>query len=242
MKKLLISLSLFACVSVHAQEPRVDTVAVMILDRMASVIGELTSCSFTLETSVDVNDPDFGLIKQNDINEVFMAGPDKMHVSFNGDKGRRGFWYNGETAITYWFGENNYSVIDAPDNIIAMIDTIHKNYGIEFPAADFFNPTFTDDILNLFDDLVFLGNRELEGKDCWLILGSNKDISAQIWFSGDTFTLPQKFVIVYKSEGNRQYEATFSNWQLNPEITPSAFEFLPPPAARQVSILPKSIK
>lgn len=240
MKKSLLIIGLFLILSARAQEPRIDTVAVMILDRMASVIGELNSCSFTLTTSVDVEDPDYGIIKQNEVNEVYFSGPDKMHVNFEGDKGHRAFWYNGEMAIVYWFDENNYAVIDAPDNTIAMIDTIHKNYGIEFPAADFFFPTFTDDMLELFDNVIFLGKRKLHDRECWLILASNKEMTAQIWFSADTFTLPQKFVIVYKNDANRQYEATFCNWSLNPDIPPSVYNFLPPPAARQVSILPKT--
>lgn len=240
MKKFLFLIGMSVILSSHAQEPRVDTVAVMIIDRMASVIGDLNSCSFTLNVSQDIKDPDFGMVKQNEVSEVYFTGPDKMHASFNGDKGHRGFWYNGTTAIIYWFDENNYAVIEAPDNTIAMIDTIHKKYGFEFPAADFFYPTFTDDVLMFFDDVVFLGKRDVDGKECWLILASNKDLSAQIWFSADAFTLPRKFVIVYKNDGNRQYEATFSNWKLNPDIPSAVFDFLPPPAARQVSILPKT--
>lgn len=237
---LFIGLSVF--VSAHAQEPRVDTVAVMILDRMASVIGDLNSCSFTLKTSVDVNDPDYGLIKKIETDEVYILGPDKMHILLDGEKGRRGFWYNGQSAIIYYFGENNYAVIDAPEGIIAMIDSIHENYGFEFPAADFFYPTFTDDMLNFFDDIMFLGSRELNGRDCLLILARNEDMSAQIWFSADAFTLPQKFVIVYKNDGNRQYEADFSNWQMNPDLPPASFDFLPPPGAHQVDILPQTNK
>ena len=138
--------------------------------------------------------------------------------------------------------ENNYSIIDAPDNIVDMIDMINKDYAIEVPAADFFYPTFTDDVLNFFDDVVFMGKRNLEGKECWLVIASNKDLSAQIWFAADAFTLPQKFVLVYKNDGNRQFEAIFSNWQLNPDFPPTVFEFLPPPGARQVSILPRTVK
>jgi hypothetical protein len=242
MKKLFMCFVLLAVLSVKAQEPRVDTVAVMIIDRMASVIGDLNSCSFTLSTSTDVEDPDFGMIKQNEVSEVYLQGPDKMHVNFSGDKGHRGFWFNGQIIVAYWFDENNYAVIEAPDNFIDMIEMLNKDYAIEVPAADFFFPTFTDDVLTFFDDVIFKGKRQLNGKECWLILASNKDVTAQVWFAADTFTLPQKFVIVYKNDGNRQYEATFSNWQLNPEIPLSAFEFLPPPAARQVSILPRTEK
>ncbi len=225
--------------SVQAQEPRVDTVAIMIIDRMASVIGELHSCSFTLHTSLDIQDADYGLTKQNEDSKVYISGPDKMHIDFTVDKGHRGFWYNGRIAIIYSFDENNYAVIEAPDNTIDMIDSIHEDYAIEFPAADFFYPTFTDDMLEVFDDIVFQGKRKLNDKECWLIVASNKDMNAQIWFSADAFTLPQRLVIVYKNDGNRQYEATFTNWNLNPEIPAAIFDFLPPPQAREVSILPR---
>jgi hypothetical protein len=237
---LLIFIGLALMIPVRAQEPRVDTVAVMIIDHMASVIGDLNSCSFTLNTSIDVRDPDLGIITQNETDEVYLVGPDKMHVNFNGDKGHRGFWYNGITATLYFYDENNYVVIDAPENIIAMIDSIHKNYGMEFPAADFFNPTITDDMLALFDDIIFVGKRVLDGRECLLILAKNKDMSVQIWFSSDAFTLPQKFIIIYKNDENKQYEATFSNWNLNPDIPPSVFEFIQPPKARHISILPKT--
>ncbi|HNS18595.1 MAG TPA: DUF2092 domain-containing protein [Bacteroidales bacterium] len=240
MKKIVLFLTgLTICMSAWTQEPRVDTVAVMIIDRMATVIGELNSCSFTLNTTMDVNDPDFGLIKRTWTDEVYLVGPDKMHLQTHGDKGNRGFWYNGWQAVTYSFDENNFATIEAPDNLIAMIDTINHHYGIEFPAADFFYPTFTDDLLANFDTIVFLGKKKLNGRECFHILVSNQAISVQMWFTGDAFTLPQQFVIRYKNEENRQYEATFSNWQLNPEIPAAVFEFTPPPAAREVSILPR---
>jgi hypothetical protein len=180
MKKiLLIFIGLILTISVRAQESRVDTVAVMIIDRMASVIGELNSCSFTLNTSTDVKDPDFGLVKQTEKNDVFLSGPDKMLVHSYGDKGHRGFWYDGVNAIFYSFDENNYAFIDAPDNLIAMIDTINKKYGIEFPAADFFYPTLTDDVLNLFDNIVYLGKKKLNDQECFHIVATNKDMSVQ---------------------------------------------------------------
>jgi hypothetical protein len=239
-KIVLIFTGLIVYISASAQENRVDTVAVMILDRMASVIGELTSCSFTMNSSADIQDFELGLVKHTQKDEVYLSGPDKMLIHSYGDKGHRGFWYNGEVITCYWFDENNYAIIDAPDNTIAMIDTIHKDFGIEFPAADFFYPTFTEDVLNFFDDIIYLGKKVLNDQECFCVLALKKEMSVQIWFSNDAFNLPVKFVIIYKEDGNRQYEATFSNWQLNPEMPVTIFEFMPPPGAHEVSILPKT--
>jgi len=109
MKNLLLILIFFTTpVLCRAQTIRIDSVAILILDRMSAVIGDLNSCSFTLHTSTDISDNSFfvpheglGLIKQFDTHEVYIAGPDRMLVNSSGDKGNRGFWYNGERIAYY---------------------------------------------------------------------------------------------------------------------------------------------
>jgi hypothetical protein len=240
MQKLLISLVL-SCLflGVSAQETQKDTIAVMILQRMSDVIGDLTSVSFNLMTSIDVDNYQYGTIKQFNHDEVYMVGPDKMLIHEYGYKGHRGFWYNGQTITYYLFDENNFAVIPAPDNIIATIDSVHHNYGIDFPAADFFYPTFTADVLDYFDNVIFLGKKVVDGQECFHILATNEDKSAQFWIANDAFNLPKKFVLTYKNKNNAQYESTFSKWDLNPDIPVSAFEFLPPPGATEIYLMPR---
>ena len=243
MKKVIIGFCLsFLILNIYAQDKRVDTVAVMIIDRMASVVGDLASCSFTLKTSFDVTDQELGMVKHTGTSDVYMVGPDKMLVHSYGDKGHRGFWYNGAQFVYYSFDENNYAIVDAPPTIISTIDTINVNYGIEFPAADIFYPTLTDDILDQFDIIAFLGKTVLDGQECLQVMVSNSDISFQYWLSNDAFNLPLKFVIINKNEGNKQYEATFSNWQLNNDLPAAIFEFMPPPGAHEISIMPRTQK
>lgn len=238
MKKFLfLWLSLTAAVGLLAQKTQKDTVAVMILQHMSDVIGDLNSVSFELNTSVDEENYEYGIETHFGHSQVLMLGPDKMLVHSNGPKGHRGFWYNGVTFTYYSFDENNYAIVDAPPTIIETIDTIHKTYGIRFPAADFFYPTFTEDLLEYFDNLIYLGLVMLNGEEYFHVLTSSAKINAQFWIANDAFNLPKKFILTYKDKGNLQYEATFSNWQLNPEIPVSVFEFLPPPKAAQISIM-----
>jgi hypothetical protein len=230
---------MMASLATRAQAPRIDTAAVMILNRMADVIGSLNSCSFTLKVSFDVADPEFGLVKHMDKDEVYFSGPDKMMIHAYGDKGHRGFWYNGNRLAYYSFDENNYAIIDAPPTTIATIDTVNKAYGIEFPAADFFYPTFVDDILGQFDTLVFIGKNVIDDRECFHILAKNKDLIVQFWIANDAYNLPQKEVIIYKNEANKQYEASFSNWELNAQIPGAIFEFMPPPRAAEITLIPR---
>lgn len=231
---------LILSISSYPQNSQIDTVAILILNKMGNLIGELESCSFTLKTSDDGIDVNLGLIKYFNVHQVYMRGPDKMLINSQGDKGHRGFWYNGTQLMYYSYTENNYGVIDAPANILATIDTVHKNYGIDFPAADFFYPTFTIDLIDQYSNIIFIGKSKVDDKDCFHIIAQNDAMSIQIWISDDALFLPMKFIIVYYDiKPNQQYEATFSNWKLNPQLPDEMFEFTPPPQAEELILLAK---
>jgi len=223
-----------------AQESDYDTAAILLLDRMGEVIGDLQSCSFSVSTSIDYAGDEIGLIKYFIVHQVYFSGPDKMLINSNGDKGHSGFWYNGKQLAYYSYSENNYAIIEAPSTTIATIDTVNKTYGIEFPAADFFYPSFTDDLIEHNDRIKFIGKSKIEDKDCFHIVATNKDIITQIWISDDAFFLPVKLIITYNDKiPNTQYEATYSDWVLNPVLPNAVFEFTPPAGANKLRLIAK---
>jgi hypothetical protein len=112
-------------------------------------------------------------------------------------------------------------------------------YGIDFPAADFFYPTFVDDLLDFFPDVQFMGKVKINGVPAYHILATNDQLTLQIWLADDGITMPLKYVMTYRSlKDCPQYEATFSQWQLNPDLPEAIFQFIPPPGARQVAVAP----
>ena len=240
MKTYVLSLLLLIPLFGFGQDEKIDPVAVQILDHMNDLIGELKSCSYNLSSSQDVMDPDQGMIKSFQEAHVIMSGPDKLLVKSNGNKGNRGFWYNGEQVAFYSFTEKNYARIDAPDNIIATMDTIYMKYGLEVPAADFFYPSFTDDIIEGFDTIKYLGEKTVEGEDCFHLKTTNEEMEVQYWITNDAYFLPKRYLIIYKNKENMQFQGTFSDWRLNPDIPDILFEFSPPPMANEIKILAKN--
>jgi len=244
MKRIITGLSaLLICLGMTAQTKTIDSLAVIIVDRMTDIIGDLESCSFTLQTAKDITSTESGLVKQFADFNVFMSGPDKLMINGVGDKGHRQMWYNGEQLAYYFREEHNYGIIPAPATTIRMIDSINQAYRIEFPAADFFYPAFTDDLLEHSDVLKFLGRSIINGQECFHILSSNNEMTIQIWISSDAYNLPLKYAIRYKTkEGNPQLEATFSDWKVNPNLPSAMFDFEPPPGSVQVRIMSASQK
>lgn len=138
----------------------------------------------------------------------------------------------------YDYEEKNYGIVPAPATLIAAIDSIHAKYSIDFPAADFFYPAFTDDLLESNDMLAYIGKTNINGVECFHMLTKNKETTSQIWISNDAFNLPSRYVITYTSKpGQPQYECIFKDWQVNPDLPLSMFNFLPPPGAHEVRLM-----
>jgi hypothetical protein len=245
MHKRILSIFLISAVTfqLKAQAPRVDTVAVSILDRMSATIGDLGSCSVTIHANYDINSRNLGLVKHSDDQQLYLHGSDKLMLHSEGDHGSKDLFYDGKTLSYYSADRNQYGQVPAPGSVMEMIDTVNKLYGIDFPIADFFYPTFVDDILGESLELHYLGITKINGKECFHIAGMARDKSFQFWIANDAFYLPMKMVIVYTGkEMNPQYEATLSDWQINPSLPEAIFSFTPPFKARKIKMVALSAK
>ena len=117
---------------------------------------------------------------------ISFSGSNKLMAKIEGTEGNKGFWYDGEYLSFYNFDENNYVTLEAPDNTLEMIDEMHINYDFQFPAADFFYPNFTDDMMEQFDSIQFLGKKLIGDEECYHIMATNSDVNVQLWISNKT--------------------------------------------------------
>lgn len=241
MKKLVLSLLILVSFFGYSQKAtEIDSATVSILDKMGDLIGDLGSCSFNLETSKDVKNDYHEFEKKFAQHEVHLSDDNKMNVQTRGHKNNKGVWYDGETISLYSYDENNYVTLPAPETTIATIDSLSMAFDIEFPAADFFYPSLTDDILDAFDAVKYLGVKTIDGEKCLHIMATNEKMNLQLWISSGAMFLPKKYVIIEKDNDHRQFEGTFSNWKVNPDIPEALFDFTPPRNSRLISILAKN--
>jgi hypothetical protein len=244
MKTIVISVFFLLLTSLNAsaQTSQQDSAAVLIIDRMSDVIGDLKSCSYKLSVTADVPDSTFGLVKELTEYQVYLNGSDNAVVDMRGHKGHKQYLYNGQQFAYYFYDENNYGILPSSGvSIIQTIDDLHTQYGIDFPAADFFYPTFTDDLLQDMSIVKYLGIVRADGKEYFHVVASGKEINLELFINNDTYNLPARFIITYKTQQHSpQYQAVFSNWQINPTLPAAMFDFLPPPGAREVKMIPKN--
>jgi hypothetical protein len=241
MKHILICLLAMLTLSGFSQTTKdVDPLALILIDKMGAVIGSLEACSFDLRTVHDSRNPDEYWERTFDTHEVFLRGPDRMAIHSKGNSGNAGYWYNGEFLTWYSFDEDNYVTVPAPDSIIKTIDSVHTVFGMRFPAADLFYPSFGDDLLEEFDNITFAGIKSVEGVDCYHIIAENGAMNFQLWIENGAFYLPKKYLIFQKGEAPELAEGTFENWDTNPSLPDEIFQFTPPVSADLISIMPKN--
>ena len=243
MKKLIyfasICLIAWSCSNLAVEDTGIyDVRSVEVLDSLSTKIGNLESVSYTLDVQIEDHNTEGNLIEIDNVNDVYMRGPNKMHVLTKGTRGQKGYWYNDSTFSYYSYTNNTYDKVDAPESILLVIDALHTKFGIDFPAADFFYPSLTDDVLANFNKLLYWGETQVDDRNLHTISAYNKNTTVQIWVDSETL-LPAKMVIFGEGEkkGHR-YEASFSNWKLNPALPDVLFEFKAPKGATKTSLQP----
>jgi hypothetical protein len=241
---LCAALVLGAPAPAYSQSDTDDAKALIVLTRMADNIGALHSCSFRLDVSYDEWDAEAGtLVKLHNSHDVFLVGPDKMLVNTTGDAGHRGFWYDGKDAFSYWYGENNYGRVSAPPTIIEMIKIIHEAYGVDFPAADLLFPTFVDDLMAQSQRIMFRKPVRIGDQDCFHIVAKGAAQDMELWIANDAATLPVKYLFRTREKGQvTEFEGTFSDWKMNPDLPLTLFRFTPPPGSREVRLIARNEK
>lgn len=240
MKYILILLFGISSNLAVGQDAQVDTVALNLLNKMSAILGEMNSLRFELATANDEQNDLFENERRFARHEVILSNANKMTIHSESDKGSRGIWYNGEYFNYYSFDENNYVTLSAPGTTMGMIDSMNTHFGIDFPAADLFYPTLTEDLLAHFESIRYLGRRLVEGQDCFYIMASSETMTFQLWISNSALFLPKRYLIIDKEKAYQQHQGTFKEWDLNLELPNSTFEFVPPASAKMISILSKS--
>jgi len=212
-----------------------DTRAVESLDKLTETIGDLNSLSYTVNSYI-VSEKGEKISKESD---VYLKDSNKMFIENTGTKGDKSFWYNGEKFAYFLFDRNEYDILDAPDNTLKLIDSIHSKYHVYFPAADFLYPTLTDDLIDNYDQLLYFGDEKVDDVDCIALEAANEETIVQIWIEKET-NLPHKMIVTSKTNENKYYEAAYSNWRMNPKLPDIMFEFQPPSGAERKKFVAKN--
>lgn len=201
--------------------------AIAALDATTETIGNMTSCSLRIINERTEIVDGLPLVHQRQ-SDLYLRGSRNLFTYTTYDNVRSGLWYNGSDLAIFRFDENTYDIVKAPGTNMAMIDSIHKVFGIDFPAADLFYPSLTDDIIEDFDSVFYYGTQDVYGTLCKTIVAKNSNLDVTL-FTDDATNLPVQLAIYWhdKREGE-SFISHYEDWQVDPKLGDEIFEFAPP--------------
>jgi hypothetical protein len=209
-----------------------DDEAIATLDKITEIIGGLNSVSLYIEAE-NTNNGDTTLTQS----DVYLKGNNKMHLIAREGKNQKGYWYNGEKLSVFRYNSEEYDEVPAPATSIETIDSAHRTYGVRFPAADFFYPTLTDDLINDFDSIVMLESVVYDELTYSQLRATNADTEVIITIDQSTSLPAMLEIYSRKVDHDESYIGKFSNWRLNPKITDDIFTFIAPKDATKANLL-----
>ena len=99
--------------------------------------------------------------------------------------------------------------------------------------------TLPDEIQARVVEAEYVETATIDGLPCDHIAArTSQGVDFQVWIAQGDEPLPRRIVITYTDEnGQPQFWADLTGWNLSPEISESSFQFTPPEGAEKVQFL-----
>lgn len=164
--------------------------------------------------------------------EAFVQKPDKLRVNAAGDVENKEFFLNGKTITLFDRTKNAYAVMEVPAGIDAALDQANKDHALKVALTDLARANPCAQMKKGVKHSLYVGLHKVRGVTCHHLAFDRDDLQWQIWIDAGDKPLIRKFLINQKKlPHNPQWTATFTSWNLSPQLSDSLFVFTPPAKA-----------
>jgi len=157
-------------------------------------------------------------------------------VALQSDGDKHLLVFDGKVITLFSETENVYSRIEHAGTVDEAIRYAGGNLGIRIPLARMLLTALPEELKKLNLTVQYVERDTLSSPPTDHLAARSDDVDLQVWIAEDK--LPRRIVLTYKNaEGQPQFRANFSNWNLEPKISKTAFSFTPPEGAEKIPAL-----
>ena len=143
-------------------------------------------------------------------------------------------------------GKNVYGIGDKSKVFVSIpvsgtndevMDILTEEAGAYLPGRDLFYEDVAEELLAEVQEAHYLGVAPVAGMACHYVVFRGPDVDWHLWIN-ESNMLPSKYLITSKwMAGAPEFEMTFSNWNLNPNISDQTFVLSAPEGYTQAKFV-----
>jgi hypothetical protein len=238
---LLLGLSLVGTLE-SAQTPSAaaserDEQAMSILKRMADFLSQTQRFSVMVDIGFDVVQDSGQKIEFGETRKVVIRRPDHARIDITKrDGSTSGFIFDGKEIAVFNTRENVYATAAKPGTLDEAIDYFINDLDMRFPLAEIFSSKLAETLPKRVQAASYVEQASIAGVPCDHLAFRGDWADLQLWIEQGDQPLPRRLVLTYKhAEGQPQFWAQFSDWNLAPDVADALFVFTPPQGAAKIA-------
>jgi len=206
------------------------------LMEMARFLGKTDKFSVSLRTAYDVVQENGQKIEFGEARELAVQRPDRVRILESAGDGKRDMILFDGKSLTIFDGMTAaYAQAPQPGDIDDSVVYFVRDLQLRLPLAPLLMKNFADELQRRLSRIDYVEHTDVLGKPAHHIAARTARSDFQVWIAEGKQPLPLRIVMSYpKEEGQPQFRADFSQWNLSPRFDKETFKFNPPAGARQI--------
>jgi hypothetical protein len=214
--------------------------AMTILKNMSEHLAKAERFSVTIRDGYDAVQQSGQKVEFGEIRKVTVNRPDDLRIEVERSDGEKSLVvFNGKDLTVYTPDKNVYATIPKEGTLDQVIHYAIEDLKIRVPLAMMLLSTLPSEVDKLVVSAEYVETTAITDVPCdHLAVRTNTGVDFQVWVAQGSEPLPRRIVITYKDEnGQPQFWADLSSWNLAPEISDTLFTFTPPADADRIQFL-----
>ena len=213
--------------------------AMAVLKRMAEFLAGAKQFSVNLRIGYDVVQESGEKVEFGERRTITLQRPDKLRVEAEESDGDKGLLvFDGKDITAYKEHDHVYAVTPKPGDIDGAVQYLLRDLGIRIPLALMLTSRLPEILGRRVESADYVERSVVTPVPTDHVVARTAEVDFQVWVAEGDKPLPQRVLITYKTEeGEPQFWADFSDWNLSPDVSKSIFTFTPPQGVERIPFL-----
>jgi hypothetical protein len=214
--------------------------AMPILKKMSNFLATAGRFSVTIHDGYDVVQKSGQKIEFGELRNLTVSRPDRLRVEVERSDGEKGLvLFDGKDLTVYTPDKNIYATTPRQGSLDQAIKYALDDLKIRLPLALMLLSTLPTELDSLGVSADYVEKTTITDVPCdHLAARTAGGVDFQVWVAQGAEPLPRRIVITYKAEnGQPQFWADLSQWNLAPDVSDTLFAFTPPDGAERIQFL-----